>query len=140
MKNIVKKMFQSVGILLFILAGLYLTHLSLNLDDPHLNDPDVIELIVKSTMYFLIVGIALISFSLLYSELRVIVKSLTATVLLGLAALPGYVVGVEPLTKECSPCSAFEMHWLIRLVGLLIFVLSIGGLFLLWFPFLKRKS
>ncbi|KPU63339.1 hypothetical protein EP1X_03080 [Thermococcus sp. EP1] len=140
MKNIIKKVFQSIGILLFILAGLYLTHLSLNLDNPHLNDPDVIEIITKSAMYFLIVGIALIAFSFLYSELNGIVKLLAATALLGLAALPGYAVGVEPLTRGCLPCSTFEMHWLSNLVGLVIFVVSIGGLFLLWLPFLKRKS
>ncbi|USG99667.1 hypothetical protein K1720_09220 [Thermococcus argininiproducens] len=139
MKKIVKKVFQFIGILLFILAGLYLTHLSLNLNDPHLNDLDVIDLTVKSAMYFLILGIAMISFSLFYSELSAMAKSLAATVLLGLAALPGYTIGVEPLIIGCSPCSAFEMHWLSNLVGLLIFVLSIGGLFLLWLPFLKRK-
>lgn len=137
-----QKLLKGVGFLLFMLAVAYLLEFLLNLNNPYFNDPDAVELILNSAMYFLIVGGVLILFAILYPEINSSsVKALGGTVLLGLAALPGYGIGIKYLTRKCcSSCSTFEMHWLVNVIGLFVFIFAIGGIILVWFQYLKEKS
>lgn len=140
MEQTIQKLVRFVGIALFILAALYLGELLFNLDNPHFNDTDAIELIVKSAMSFLLLGGTLVAFSVFYPEGSEIVKVLGTTALLALAALPGYVLGIKNSITRCtSSCSTFGMHWSVNVLGLVIFVLSIAGITLAWMHSLKSK-
>ncbi len=137
--GMIQKLLKGVGFLLFILAVIYLLEFLLNIDNPYFNDSDAVELILKSAMYFFVVGGMLILFAVAYSEINnSSVKALGGTVLLGLAALPGYSVGVKYLTRKCcSSCSTFKMHWIVNVIGLFTFIFAVGGTILLWFQYLR---
>jgi len=70
MACVTQKLIQSTGVSLLILAALYFGELLFNLDNPHFNDADAIELIVKSAMSFLLLGGALVAFLVFYPEPR----------------------------------------------------------------------
>jgi len=140
MARVTQKLIQSTGISLLILAALYFGELLFNLDNPYFNDADAIELIVKSAMSFLLLGGALVAFSVLYPEAKKTTKVLGATVLLTLATLLGYVIGVESFTRCSSSCSTFEMHWIVNVVGILLFALSIAGIISVLMQFLKSAE
>ncbi|HIH72246.1 MAG TPA: hypothetical protein HA300_02580 [Thermococcaceae archaeon] len=82
MEQAIQKLIRLVGVSLFILAALYLGELLFNLDNPYFNDADAIELIVKSAMFFLLLGGALIAFSVFYPEGSKTTKTLGTTGLL----------------------------------------------------------
>lgn len=139
MEQAIQKLIRLVGVSLFILAALYLGELLFNLDNPYFNNADAIELIVKSAMFFLLLGGALIAFSVFYPEGSKTTKTLGTTGLLALTALLGYGIGVESFTKCSSSCGTFEMHWSVNVLGLVILVLSIAGIVLAWMQFLKSE-
>ncbi|KUK17114.1 MAG: Uncharacterized protein XD54_1583 [Thermococcus sibiricus] len=56
MAQVTQKLIQCTGVSLLILAALYLGELLFNLENPHFNYADVIELIVKSAMFFFLLG------------------------------------------------------------------------------------
>ncbi|MCO6040335.1 hypothetical protein [Thermococcus alcaliphilus] len=139
MEQAIQKLIRLVGVSLFILAALYLGELLFNLDNPHFNDADTIELIVKSAMFFLLLGGALIIFSVFYPEGSKMIKTLGTTGLLALIALLEYGLSVENFTKCSSSCGTFEMHWSVNVLGLVTFVLSISSIVLAWVQFLKSE-
>ena len=140
MARVTQKLIQGTGVSLLILATLYFGELLFNLDNPHFNDADAIELIVKSAMSFLLLGGALVAFSVFYPEAKKTTKVLGATALLTLATLLGYAIGVESFTRCLSSCNTFEMHWIVNVVGVIIFALSIAGIISVLMQFLKSAE
>ena len=140
MARVTQKLIQGTGVSFLILATLYFGELLFNLDNPYFNDNDAIELIVKSAMFFLLLGGGLIAFSVFYPEADKTTKVLGTTALLTLTALVGYTVGVERFTRCSSSCSTFEMHWIVNVVGVIIFALSIAGIISVLMQFLKSAE
>ena len=140
MAHVTQKLIQGTGVSLLILAALYLGELLFNLDNPHFNDADTIELIVKSAMFLFLLGGTLVAFSVFYPEAGKTTKVLGATALLTLATLLGYAIGVESFTRCLSSCNTFEMHWIVSVVGIIIFALSIAGIISVLMQFLKSAN
>ncbi|ALM74153.1 hypothetical protein [Thermococcus barophilus] len=134
MVSIIKGLMQGIAVLLIILGVTYVVDYQLNKSNPYFEDPDAVELTLKSSAYFLVVGGVTLFFVKSYREnADSTMLNIIITILLALAMLPGYVIGVLGLIEENSSlCKTYERPEFIVIVGLLLFLLSAITVALIW--------